>query len=324
MEKALEGLDIKPDPDVVVGIGSNDDAGVYRLGKELALVQTLDFITAIGDGSPYTFGQIAAANSLSDVWAMGGRPVTAMSIVCFPSEKLDIFVLRQIMQGALERLNEAGVALVGGHSVRDNELKFGLSVTGVIRPEAVIANNTACIGDSLILTKPLGSGILVTALKAGLLDEALSRKVIDIMIRLNKQASEAMVKTGVTACTDITGFGLIGHAVEMAVGSRVAIEIETGRVPVLDRVIEFSRMGIIPARLYDNLNFYLCRVEGELKNNEEWMSILSDPQTSGGLLISVDCRKAEQLLAAIRLGGDKDAAIIGKVIEGKKGHIYLR
>lgn len=255
---------------------------------------------------------------------MGGRPVTAMSIVCFPSEKLDIFVLRQIMQGALERLNEAGVALVGGHSVRDNELKFGLSVTGVIRPEAVIANNTACIGDSLILTKPLGSGILVTALKAGLLDEALSRKVIDIMIRLNKQASEAMVKTGVTACTDITGFGLIGHAVEMAVGSRVAIEIETGRVPVLDRVIEFSRMGIIPARLYDNLNFYLCRVEGELKNNEEWMSILSDPQTSGGLLISVDCRKAEQLLAAIRLGGDKDAAIIGKVIEGKKGHIYLR
>ncbi len=216
MEKALEGLDIKPDPDVVVGIGSNDDAGVYRLGKELALVQTLDFITAIGDGSPYTFGQIAAANSLSDVWAMGGRPVTAMSIVCFPSEKLDIFVLRQIMQGALERLNEAGVALVGGHSVRDNELKFGLSVTGVIRPEAVIANNTACIGDSLILTKPLGSGILVTALKAGLLDEALSRKVIDIMIRLNKQASEAMVKTGVTACT-ILQDSFDRTAVEMAV-----------------------------------------------------------------------------------------------------------
>jgi selenide,water dikinase len=288
------------------------------------LVQTLDFITAIGDGEGYTFGQIAAANSLSDVWAMGGKPITAMSIVCFPSDKLETSVLRSIILGALDKVNEAGVALVGGHSVRDNELKFGLSVTGIVHPDRIITNKGARQGDKLILTKPLGTGILNTAMKAGMLEESLKKKTVGYMTRLNKAAGEVMAEMGASAATDITGFGLIGHTWEMASGSNVAVQLEVTKVPVLEKVIEFSRMGIVPGKLHDNINYYACRVEGDLKNDEDWMSILNDPQTSGGLLISVSEDKAGDMLRFIHDSGSPEAAIIGQVTEGHKGHIYLK
>lgn len=255
---------------------------------------------------------------------MGGRPVTAMSIVCFPSDKLDITVLRSIILGALDKVNEAGVALVGGHSVRDNELKFGLSVTGIVHPDRVITNKGSRLGDRLILTKPLGSGILNTAMKAGMLEEGLKQKTVGYMARLNKAAGEVMAKMGASAATDITGFGLIGHTWEMASGSGVAIELEVEKIPVQDKVIEFSRMGIVPGKLHDNINYYECKIEGELKKNEDWMSILNDPQTSGGMLISVPEENAEEMLAQIQESGSPEAAVIGRVIDGHKGHVYLR
>ena len=228
------------------------------------------------------------------------------------------------MEGALDKVNEAGVAMVGGHSVRDNELKFGLSVTGLVHPNRVIPNKNARLGDSLILTKPLGTGILNTAMKAGMLDEATKKKAIETMTRLNKAAGEVMIELGANAATDITGFGLVGHTWEVAAGSGVAIEIAVDRIPVMDRVVEFSRMGIVPGKLHDNLNYYSCKLEGELKDNEDWMSILNDPQTSGGLLISVPGDKAGQMLERIKAKGSPEAAIIGRVIEGHKGHIYLK
>jgi len=309
---------------VIVGVETNDDAGVYRLTGDTALVQTLDFITAIGDGQAYTFGQIAAANSLSDVWAMGGRPITAMSIVCFPSDKMDISILRDIMKGALDKVNEAGVALLGGHSVRDNELKFGLSVTGVVHPDRVITNKAARLGDRLILTKPLGTGILNTAIKAGMVSDELKTKALSYMTRLNKAAGEVMAEMGASAATDITGFGLIGHAWEMASGSGVAIEIEVEKIPVLEQVVEFSRMGVVPGKLHDNLSYYECKTEGELKKDEDWMSVLNDPQTSGGLFISVPEDKADEMLKRIHAAGSPEAVIIGRVIDAHKGHIYLK
>lgn len=324
MEKALGGLEFKYDPNVIVGIETNDDAGVYRVSDDMALVQTLDFITAIGGGDPYTFGQIAAANSLSDVWAMGAKPITAMSIVCFPSDKLDISILRSIILGALEKVNEAGVALVGGHSVRDNELKFGLSVTGIVHPDNVITNKGAKLGDLLILTKPLGTGILNTAMKADMVDEALKKKTVEYMTRLNKSAGEAMAKLGASAATDVTGFGLIGHAWEMASGSGVSFEIDVENIPVMDRLLEFSRMGVVPGKLHDNLNYYKCRIEGELKESEDWMSILNDPQTSGGMLISVSKEKAGEMLNVLHESGSPEASVIGRVFDGRKGHIYLK
>ncbi len=247
-----------------------------------------------------------------------------MSVVCFPSDKLDIKELRKIMEGALDKVNEAGVAMVGGHSVRDNELKFGLSVTGVVHPDKVITNRNARLGDRLILTKPIGSGILNTAMKADMIDQNLKTKSIACMTRLNKAAAEVMIDMGASACTDITGFGLIGHAWEMASGSEVAIELDVEAVPVLDRVVEFSRMGIVPGKLHDNVSYYACKLEGDLKNNEDWMSVLNDPQTSGGLLISVPKDRSEEMLKRIRAAGNPEAAIIGSVIEGHKGHIYLK
>ena len=205
MDKALCGLELAHDPNVIVGMQTGDDAGVYRLSDELAIIQTVDFITPIVD-DPYTFGQIAAANSLSDVYAMGGRPVTAMNVVCFPVRNQDISILKDILRGGLDKLREAEVALVGGHSVEDQELKFGLSVTGVVHPSKVIAKDTAQVGDRLILTKPIGTGIVTTALKGGEADDESLQPVVHSMTILNRRASELMVDIGISACTDVTGF----------------------------------------------------------------------------------------------------------------------
>ncbi len=285
-------------------------------------MQTVDMITAIVD-DPYTFGMIATANSLSDVYAMGAKPVTALNIVTFPSDTMDIAIMTQMLKGSLEKLNEAGVTLVGGHSIRDEELKFGLCITGTVHLDKVITNSNAKAGDKLILTKPLGTGILNTALKAGMLKAETQARVTRQMMRLNEKAAAAMTEVGVNAATDVTGFGLIGHACEMAENSRVAIEINCKSVPFIEETLEFAGQGLIPAGMYDNMKFRAGMVDNSKNINEDLTAVLNDPQTSGGLLISVPAEKAEALLERIRQAGDKEAAIIGQVLDKPKSQIIL-
>ena len=307
---------------MIVGLDKPDDAGVYKLSDELAIVQTVDFITAIVD-DPYSFGMITAANSLSDVYAMGGRPVTAMNIVAFPSETMDISVLTQVLSGALTKLNEAGVTLVGGHSVKNSELKYGLCVTGIVHPQKVVTRSEAQVGDKLILTKPLGTGIMTTALKAGLVDEKTKTKLTEQMAKLNDKAAEVMVSLGAHACTDITGFGLIGHACEMAENSGVAIELYLDKVPFIREVMQFAQMGLIPEGMYANEEFRAHMVEGS-QADEDLMAILYAPQTSGGLFIAVSPEKADKMVEQIRQAGDEQAAIVGQVIDSPKSQIIVR
>lgn len=307
---------------MIVGLDKPDDAGVYKLSDELAIVQTVDFITAIVD-DPYSFGMITAANSLSDVYAMGGRPVTAMNIVAFPSETMDISVLTQVLSGALAKLNEAGVTLVGGHSVKNTELKYGLCVTGIVHPQKVVTKSEAQVGDKLILTKPLGTGIMTTALKAGLVDEKTKTKLTEQMAKLNDKAAEVMVSLGAHACTDITGFGLIGHACEMAENSGVAIELYLDKVPFIREVMQFAQMGLIPEGMYANEEFRAHMVEGS-QADEDLMAILYAPQTSGGLFIAVSPEKADKMVEQIRQAGDEQAAIVGQVIDSPKSQIIVR
>ena len=311
------------DPNLIVGIESAEDAGVYKLREDLAIVQTLDFFTPIVD-DPYTFGQVAAANSLSDVYAMGGKPIVAMNIICFPIQKMDISILQEILKGGLQKLREAGVLLVGGHSVEDNELKYGLSVTGTVHPEKVVTNKGARIGDKLILTKPLGTGIINTAVKGGLADERSTAQSIGCMITLNKKAAELMMEMEVHACTDITGFGLLGHACEMIEGEDVGMLIYSSAVPVLPGTEEFAAMGLIPGGTIRNRDFRLPMIERAAEISNERLLILFDAQTSGGLLISVPEQKASVLLKRLHQEGVNGAAIIGEVLEQPKGKIMIR
>jgi selenide,water dikinase len=299
-----------------------EDAGVYRLRDDLAIVQTLDFFTPIVD-DPYTYGQIAAANALSDVYAMGGRPLTAMNIVCFPIKAMDMSILHDILRGGLDKLHEAGVILVGGHSVEDEELKYGLSVTGVIRPDAVVRNTGARIGDKLILTKPLGTGIINTAIKGEMADERAVAKVTQCMTALNRTASELMVRTEVHACTDVTGFGLLGHACEMIEGTEVGMRIDSGRVPFFPEARELAEMGMVPGGLHRNRDFRKHMVEVSEAVPRYMEDVFYDPQTSGGLLISVAESDAGSLLERMRANGVEDAAIIGDVVANPKGRITV-
>ena len=293
--------------------GVKDDAGVYKLRDDLAIVETVDMIAAIVD-DPYSFGMIAAANGISDIYAMGGKPITAMNIVGFPSETMDISVLSLILQGALAKLNEAGVILVGGHSVRNDEVKFGLSVTGTIHPDRIVTKGGAKVGDQLIMTKPIGTGILTTALKAEMLPASVLEKLVAQMTRLNDKACEAMLEIGANACTDVTGFALIGHACEMAEASGTSIEIDSKKVPMIPEALQFAHMGLIPEGMYANWEYRAAMVNaGSI--DEDTMSVLYDPQTSGGLLICVPEAKAEAMLAKLREKGVNDAVVMGKVIE---------
>ena len=228
-----------------------DDAGVYKLTDDLAIIQTIDFFTPIVD-DPYTFGQIAAANALSDVYAMGGKPLTALNVVCFPTESLNISVLNDILRGGLDKMGEAGVTLVGGHSIDDAELKYGLSVTGTVHPKRLVTNSGAKAGDKLILTKPLGTGIISTALKGGVVDEETIARVTKCMATLNDKASAVMQEVGVHACTDITGFGLVGHTCQLARNSRVGVNIHLASVPFFPEAGEFAKRGFCPAGLHRN------------------------------------------------------------------------
>jgi selenide,water dikinase len=300
-----------------------EDAGVYKLREDLAIVQTLDFFTPIVD-DPYTFGQVAVANSLSDVYAMGGRPLTAMNIVCFPIKTMDIFILQQILRGGLNKMQEAGVVLVGGHSVEDDELKYGLSVTGVIHPEKVWLNSGAKAGDKLILTKPLGTGIINTALKGEMADEGLVAKSIKCMTALNKKASELAMEVEVHACTDVTGFGFLGHACEMIEGADVGMVIHSYSVPFFPEIQEFIEMGMVPGGLHRNREFRQHMVEVSPKVPSWVVDIFFDPQTSGGLLFCLPSPQAEKLLLKLHEAGIVEAAIVGRMTEEPRGKIVVK
>jgi len=273
----------------------------------------MDFFTPVVD-EPYMFGQVAAANSLSDVYAMGGKPLTAMNIVCFPN-CLSIDVLGQILKGGADKVLEAGAVIAGGHSVEDNEPKYGLSVMGVVHPDKVVTNSGAKAGDVLILTKPLGLGILNTAIKADLLEAETINIAVNTMSYLNKDACEAMMIVGVNSCTDITGFGLLGHALEMAEGSQVTMEIWSDYIPIIKESLELARMGIIPGGAYKNESYIGDKVIFNNDIKQEIKDILYDPQTSGGLLISVSEDKSEKLMKLLKEKNKTSFNIIGKVKE---------
>lgn len=295
---------------LLVGLDTSDDAAVYKLNDELALIQTLDFFTPMID-DPFIFGQIAASNALSDVYAMGGTPTVAMNIVCFPA-CYDMNVLAEILKGGFDKVKESGALLVGGHTVDDKEPKYGLSVSGIVNPNKVLSNANAKVGDKLILTKPLGVGILSTGMKEGLVSEDITKKVIDVMIHLNKYAAKSFESVKVNSVTDITGFGLLGHALEMAKASNVNIEIYSSKVPIIEGTVEMAKMGIIPAGMYRNKQYISKDVK--LNNIEQHIEdILYDPQTSGGLLISVREDLADILVNDMLKNGSIEAKIIGQV-----------
>lgn len=284
LDQVLPNIPRLSDPNLIVGFDKADDAGVYKLSPECALVQTVDFFTPIVD-DPYTFGAIAAANSLSDVYAMGGRPITALSILCYPGDG-SLPDLEAILRGGADKLIEAGCVLAGGHSVKDDEIKFGYSVTGIVHPDRVMANAGAQVGDWLVLTKPIGTGVISTALKQNKATIEHVEAAIASMTTLNKTACEQMVASGAHGCTDITGFGLLGHAREMALGSNVTLEIEANAVPLLAGVLEYARAGAIAGGLKNNRAFVACDVAPNEAIDEALYALLCDPQTSGGLLVA--------------------------------------
>ena len=300
----LSGLPRGDNPNVLVGYDTADDAGVYRLSDELALVQTVDFFTPIVD-DPFTFGAIAAVNALSDVYAMGGIPISALSIVAFPADG-DMQDLSEILQGGMSKMQEAGCAVLGGHSVNDPEIKFGYAVTGTIHPDRIKANSGARAGDVVLFTKALGTGVIGTALKRGIASAQSVEAATASMLTLNRAACEAMLRFDVHGCTDITGFGMIGHSREMALASGVTIEIEAGRLPLLPGALEAIAAGAVPAGLKNNREFASCDVEIAGEPDPAIVELLYDPQTAGGLLITLpeaDARALQRAFpAAVRIG----------------------
>jgi selenide, water dikinase len=322
LDSVLSKLPKQTDPNVLVGFDTADDAGVYRLTDDLALVQTVDFFTPIVD-DPYTFGQIAAANSLSDVYAMGGRPISALSIVGFPNKNEGVEILEKILQGGLAKMQEAGCAVIGGHSIGDDEIKFGYAVTGLINPSRVLTNSSARAGDRLILTKRLGTGILGTAIKKGRAGGSAVMSAVDSMCMLNRTASEVALRFEVHAATDITGFGLLGHAREMAAGSKVSLVLDHRRVEFLPEALECSREGYLPGGLKRNTDFICGCVEFADEIPEEIRNLLYDPQTSGGLLLSIAAEDVARCLAALA-EREVPAQEIGEVIAKTRPLISVR
>ena len=322
LDSVLSKLPKQTDPNVLIGFDTADDAGVYQLTPELALVQTVDFFTPIVD-DPYTFGQIAAANSLSDVYAMGGRPISALSIVGFPQTGRDISILERILQGGLSKMQEAGCSVIGGHSIGDEEIKFGYAVTGLVNPARVLSNATARPGDRLLLTKRIGTGVIGTALKKNAASETAVRAAIESMSTLNRAASETALKFEVHSATDITGFGLLGHARGMAAASKVSMVIDHSKIDFLPEALNCSRQGFLPGGLKRNIEFISECVEFASGIPEEVRNLLYDPQTSGGLLLSVAAGDAAGLLAALRENGVA-AQEIGEVVPTTKPLILIR
>jgi selenide,water dikinase len=315
-------LEYPTDPNLIVGLERADDAGVYRITDDIAIIQTVDFFTPIVD-DPYWFGQIAAANALSDVYAMGGVPKTAMNLVCFPLKKMDLSILRQILQGGLDKMKEADVILVGGHSVEDNELKYGLSVTGFIHPDRVLTKKAMEPGDQLILTKALGTGIINTAIKGGIASNETIERITRLMATLNRDAAEVMGHYPVHACTDITGFGLLGHMCEMVVDTEVGIRLQASLVPYFPEAMKYAQMGLVPAGTYKNREFREAFVDFAPSVDRFMQDILFDAQTSGGLLISVAREGANELLSELKRRGMASATVIGEVVSEPKEKILV-
>jgi len=311
----LKGLPLTSHPGLISGVEQAEDAGIFRLNRRLAIIQTVDFFTPIVD-NPHVFGQIAATNALSDIYAMGGTPLTALNIACFPNKKMDLAVLREVLRGGLEKMHEAGVALVGGHTVDDEELKYGLAVTGTISPARIIHKRGARPGDSLLLTKPLGTGIISTAIKNGLASPASVDAISRSMTTLNRRAAEIMLEATVHACTDITGFGLLGHAAEMIAGTGTGIVFRSAAVPVFPETTELAQKGIIPGGLGRNRDFREEMVDIGEGVPRSLADVLYDPQTSGGLLIAIPSRDAAALEKRMRREGIAAASIIGEIMAG--------
>lgn len=308
------------DPSLLVGIETADDAGVYKINETTALIQTLDFFTPIVD-DPYLFGQIAAANSLSDVYAMGGKPLTAMNIVAFPIGCLPPEVLRDILMGGQDKVIEAGAVIVGGHTIDDKEPKYGLSVTGTVHPDKILTNAGAKPGDVLLLTKAIGTGVMSTAARAEMFPDGVNAS-IESMATLNRVAAEVAIQYEVHSCTDITGFGLLGHLYEMASGSNVAMKIHSAVIPFLPNAPEAAAMGLVPAGAYVNRE-YLTTITIDPNVPIHIQDLCFDPQTSGGLLLSVPSENAAEILEALQQAGVGQARMIGEVISGERGEIYV-
>jgi selenide, water dikinase len=318
----LQSLPPITDPNVLVGNAAADDAAVYKLSDELALVLTTDFFTPIVDG-PYDFGAVAAANALSDVYAMGGEPLTALSIVGFPDAALPREVLVEIVRGATDKAAEAGIAIVGGHTIKSEEPIFGLAVVGRVHPDRVLSNDKAQPGDLLILTKPLGLGIITTAAKNGQDTLGAIAAAIDVMTTLNRAAGDVIARQGAHALTDVTGFGLLGHLRNVVSASKVSARVYLDRVPVLAPAGEYVRAGIAPGGTHANHRFLAEFVHYAADVSKEEQLILCDAQTSGGLLVAVAPRQAETMLASLRAGGVPGAAIIGNIESGPAGRIFV-
>jgi selenide,water dikinase len=295
-----------------VGFDSSDDAAIYTLDDGRTIIQSVDFFTPIVD-DPFTFGQIAAANSLSDIYAMGGTPLFALNVAAFNSDELPLSVLTDILNGGVDIAKEAGIPILGGHTIKDKEPKYGMVVTGEVHPDKLTRNDTAQVGDLLVLTKPLGTGIISTAIKRGIADENIMTTAIETMRTLNKSAAEAMAEVGVNACTDITGYGLLGHLLEMCKGSNVSATIEFDSMPFIKGVFELAQEGVIPGGTKLNLEFVQDDINSAEHLAEFQLHMLADAQTSGGLLISVSTNKAEALVNALKSNGTLASHIIGEV-----------
>ena len=307
------------DKNLLIGIDTSDDAAVYKLSPDIAVIQTIDFFTPVVD-DPYTFGQIAASNALSDVYAMGGKPVLALNIACFPS-CMDMGILGQIMKGGADKVNEAGAIIAGGHTVDDKVPKYGLSVMGIVHPDRIMPNSGAKPGDVLILTKPIGTGVINTAIKGEIAEKAHVDAAIKAMAELNKYAAEAAEPFKINGCTDITGFGLIGHMLEMAQGGDVTAHLMSKKVSFVDGAAEYASMGLIPAGAYRNRT----HAERDVKltvEDDYVIDLLYDPQTSGGLLYSLPERYGEELLEAMA-SKDVKASVVGYVTELEEKHIIV-
>ncbi len=322
MRHVLDRIPKVEHPDLLVGVNTIDDAGVFRLSDEMALVQTVDFFTPIVD-DPYTYGAIAAANSLSDVYAMGGEPVTALNIVCYPKGTMSPDMLAQILQGAHDKATEAGCPIIGGHSVEDKEMKFGLSVTGKIHPQKILTNANARAGDALVLTKPLGTGIVTTAFKLATIADEQYRQVTDAMLQLNATASRLAVEWGAHACTDITGFSLLGHAWGMAQASKVGMIFDAAQLPLFSGVETLAAQGYLTGGARSNRDYVGQHIRISDSIAEEMVHVLYDPQTSGGLLVAIPQDVAAEYIKALHAAGVKAAAIIGKVEDSEPGVIRV-
>lgn len=323
LEEVLQSLPVPTDENIIVGIETADDAAVYRINEDMAIVQTVDFFTPIVD-EPYWFGAISAANSLSDIYAMGAKPILGVNIAGFPSNRLPLSVLEEILKGAQEKASEAGISVIGGHTVEDTEPKYGLAVTGVVHPDKVVRNSTAKPGDVLVLTKPIGLGIISTAVKRGLAEQSTRRIARELMASLNREAAEAMMEVGVNACTDITGFGLLGHLREMAAGSKVDVSISASTVPIIESARQLAGADVIPGGTKNNLSHVKPHLDVTDGVSEIDLYLLADAQTSGGLLISIPENRVDELMGRLDEKGVEQATIIGSVTDEGSGRITIR